>query len=312
MLRFFHPAVGDLMFSKEETDFPFVSIIICTYNRRHLLNDCLSSVFRMDYPKSKYEVIIIDGGSTDGTSEIQLEYKEIRFFTERICGLANARNKGAELAKGSIVIYTDDDCIVDSQWIKNLLLGFQLSSSIMGVGGPVFPSNSSPVPKKIYVKAALGLFDEGKERKFVDGIITSNSAFKREIFRTIKFDETLGTTRRGKLILCGEDVDFSKSIIKNNYRLLYTPYAKVYHQVRKDRVRVAYIVKHASHKGLSTAMTFKKEKKSRIWMIRFSVGGLLQSFMLIFKNRSFTTCYRIIVSMSAFFISVTGLDNILI
>ena len=221
-------------------------------------------------------------------------------------------NKGAELAKGDIVVYTDDDCIVDSQWIKNLTLGFQLSSSIKGVGGPVFPLISNPVPKKIYVKAALGLFDEGKKRKFVDGLVTSNSAFKKEIFNTIKFDETLGTTRRGKLILCGEDVDFSKSIIKDNYKLLYTPSAKVYHQLRRNRIRVVYIVKHALHKGISTVMTFKKEKKSRIWIIRFSIGGLVQSFMLIFKNQSFTTCYRIIVSMSAFFISITGLDTVLI
>ena len=155
------------MFSQKETDLPFVSIIVCTYNRKRLLNDCLSSILRIDYPKSKYEVIVIDGGSTDDTLELQLQFEEIRFFTERTGGLANARNKGAELAKGDIVVYTDDDCIVDSQWIKNLTLGFQLSSSIKGVGGPVFPLISNPVPKKIYVKAALGLFDEGKKENLL-------------------------------------------------------------------------------------------------------------------------------------------------
>ena len=79
------------MFSQKETDLPFVSIIVCTYNRKRLLNDCLSSILRIDYPKSKYEVIVIDGGSTDDTLELQLQFEEIRFFTERTGGLANAR-----------------------------------------------------------------------------------------------------------------------------------------------------------------------------------------------------------------------------
>ncbi len=289
----------------------FISIVICTFNRKRLLSECIRSILESDYPKSLYEILVIDGGSRDGTIEIKRQFPNIRFIVEQRHGLAYARNKGAELAKGSIIVYTDDDCIVDKGWLRNLILGFDYSSKVGGVGGPVFPAFPQLIPKKILVKPALGLFDEGSEVKFVDGIITSNSAFKREIFRIAQFDESLGTTRKGKLILCGEDVDFCKTIVGLNYKLLYVPSARVYHQVRKDRVNVAYIIKHASHHGLSWANFFKKTKNSRLWMIRFAMVQLIKNVSLVASDRSFTVCYKIIASFSALFVCVTGLERIL-
>jgi GT2 family glycosyltransferase len=273
---------------------------------------CLNSIYAQDYPESNFEVIVVDGGSTDGTKELCKEFPNIRFVTEKRFGLAHARNKGAELAHGSIVAYTDDDCIVDKYWLNNLVLGFRHFPSIAGVGGPVCPAHPDAIPQKILVKPALGLFDEGENIKLLQGIITSNSAFKREIFSAIQFDETLGTTRRGKLILCGEDVDFCQTLTKSGYKLLYTPSAKVYHQISKDRIRVWYIVKHAVHGGISMTKFLEKEKNSRVWMIRFAVGGLAQRLLAIIADRSFTSCYKIINSTSTLFICLTGMDKILL
>jgi len=296
----------------ERRELPFVSIVICTYNRKNLLRMCLNSIYAQDYPESNFEVIVVDGGSTDGTKELCKEFPKIRFITESRFGLAYARNLGAELARGSIVAYTDDDCIVDRHWLRNLVSGFRFSKSTAGVGGPVYPLHPETIPKKILVEPALGLSDEGENIKLVQGIITSNSAFKREIFSAIQFDETLGTTRRGKLILCGEDVDFCQILTKSGYKLLYMPFAKVYHQISKDRIRVPYIVKHAVHNGISTTKSFEKEKNSRIWMIRVAVGRLVQSLLAIISDRSFTSCYKIIASMSTLLICLTRLDKILL
>jgi len=296
----------------EVRELPFVSIIICTYNRKKLLEECLNSIFAVDYPKSLYEVIIVDGGSTDGTEELCEKFRGIRFIVENKHGLAYARNKGAEMAKGFIVAYTDDDCIVDKSWLKNLVLGFQFSKNVIGVGGPVHPLRPEIIPKKIYVEAALGLFDRGEEIKLVRGIITSNSAFKREIFKTVQFDERLGVTRRGKLILSGEDVDFCQTLIKRGYKLLYTPYAKVYHQIPINRIRTSYIVKRAIHSGISTAKFFAKEKKSRIWIIRLAVGRLAQSILKTASDRSFTSCYKLLQLASTLLVCLTGFDKILL
>jgi glycosyltransferase involved in cell wall biosynthesis len=299
------------MLTDENQKLPFVSVVVCTYNRKNLLKSCINSIYAQDYPKSKFEIIIIDGGSTDGTKELCKQFPKIRFIVESKHGLAYARNKGAELARGSIVAYTDDDCIVDKNWLKNLVAGFQLSKSIVGVGGPVYPLHPEIIPKKIHVKAALGLYDEGENTKLTQGIITSNSAFKKEIFKTIKFDETLGVTRRGKLILCGEDTAFCQAITTSGYKLLYTPHAKVYHQINNERTKIPYIVKHALHGGITKTRIFHNKNQSRIWAIRYAAGQLIQCILKIPSDTSFTSCYNLIYSTSTLCISLTGLDRIL-
>lgn len=294
---------------------PFVSIVICTYNRKNLLKACLNSISAMDYPRSCYEIIIVDGGSNDGTQELCKEFLKIRFVMESRFGLAYARNKGAELARSDIVVYTDDDCVVDKQWLSSLVAGFRLSESIVGVGGPAYPLPAEMIPKKILVKPALGLYDEGDKVKLTQGLVGANFAFKREIVTITRFDETLGranATRNRRLILSGEDDDFCRTLIRSGHKLLYVPTARVYHQIPKDRIRVSYIVKHAVHNGISMTRVFEKEKNSRIWMIRFAVGGLVQSLLSIISDRSFTSCYRTISSISTLFVCLTRFDKILL
>lgn len=291
-----------------DADLPSVSVVVCTLNRKKLLRECLTSLFAIDYPPSRYEVIVIDGGSHDGTQEITSEFPQIHLAVEPRFGIAYARNRGAELARGVIVAYTDDDCIVGRAWLKNLVKGFQCSPQIMGVGGPVFPAFSQ-LPKKILVNPALGLFDEGQEPKYVNGIITSNSAFKRELFGIAHFDEDLGATRRGQLLLCGEDVEFCRTITGYKFKLFYEPGAKVYHKIRRDRVKVSYIIRHAVTNGVSIAKLNQKTKKSRMWMVRYALVGLLRSVYSVIDDRSFSVCYQIIVYFSASFISVAGIEN---
>lgn len=294
-----------------EKQLPFISVVICTYNRKRLLKDCLESVFAMQYPESRTELIVVDGGSNDGTAELCKEFPKIRFVIEKKRGLATARNIGANLARGSIVAYTDDDCVVDKYWLMNLARGFRVSESFVGVGGPVCPLHPDIIPDKILVKPALGLFDEGNSSKLVNGIITSNCAFKKNVFKMAKFDEELGVTRRGKLILMGEDVDFCNRLVDLGCKLLYTPNARVYHQVFNERVRVKYVIKHAMHNGLSTSVFLMRKTKSRIWTVRMTLSALVQGFFGLTVDRSFTSCYKIVRSFSALIASVTSMDRII-
>lgn len=293
---------------------PFVSIVICTLNRRVLLKDCLSSIFALDYPKTNFEVIIVDGGSTDSTRSLMMDFPEIRFLTETRFGLAHARNTGAKHAKGSIIVFTDDDCIVDKQWLRNLVSAFQISSSIIGVGGPVYPANPEIIPKKLLVEAALGLFYEGEKAKLVDNVITSNVAFKREAFIVARFDESLGITRRGNLLVSGEDIDFCRSLKRAGYNFLYNPKARVYHQISPSRVNASYILKRALHNAVSYQKRLLKWECAdasipRIKAIRYIVGQIVQNFSSFLRKRSFSTCYVLIVSMATLFVCVAFLDK---
>jgi glycosyltransferase involved in cell wall biosynthesis len=286
-----------------------VSVVICTLNRKNLLKDCLNSILETDFQKSKYEIIVVDGGSNDGTDILCKQMPDVRFVVERRFGLAHARNRGADLARGKVVAYTDDDCIVGKYWLKSLVLGLQNFPRVAGVGGPVYPIHPEIIPKKIFVKAALGLLDQGEDVKPADGIITSNAAFRKEIFQEIRFDDSIGASRRGNLILCGEDTDFCTTLGECKLQIFYIPSAKVYHQVQARRLRVPYIIKHAIHNGITrTRMNLKR--CSRVWAIRYSVGQLVQYGMRVPFDTSFTSCYNLIYGMSTLLVSLTGLDKL--
>jgi glycosyltransferase involved in cell wall biosynthesis len=300
------------MLSAETKEIPFVSIVICTYNRKDLLKDCLNSIFSANYPSSLYEVIVVDGGSTDGTIDLRKVFPNIRFIVESRSGLAHARNKGASLAHGSVVAYVDDDCVVDKEWLRNLVKGLKYSKNVVGVGGPVFPLHPEVIPPKIFVLAPLGFFDEGKVMKFVSGIVMPNSAFRRAIFKTIQFDETLGVTKKGRFILFGEDTDFCKRIIDAGNKLLYTPYSRVYHQIIPERLTVRYLIRHAIGGGIINTKFILKSRNSRLWALRISFGALVQEFFKTASDRSFTSCYMLVTALSTILMSATSLDEILV
>ena len=106
-----------------------VSIVIPSYNRRSFLEPCLESLTKQTF--HKFEVIIVDDGSTDGTIEYLAEFKKghpdihLRWFIhEENLGANAARNRGVQEAEGSFVAFLDDDCIVKPEWLEELIKGF--------------------------------------------------------------------------------------------------------------------------------------------------------------------------------------------
>jgi glycosyltransferase involved in cell wall biosynthesis len=100
-----------------------ISVVIPTYNRKNILIKCLSALFNQNYPKERYEVIVVDDGSTDGTEELIRKMGiispcSLRFFKQKKKGPAAARNLGIKNAQGRLILFTDDDCIADKNLIR--------------------------------------------------------------------------------------------------------------------------------------------------------------------------------------------------
>lgn len=110
------------------------SIIIATYNRRDLLELSLHSFNFQDYNKNKFEVILIDDGSTDNTYDmiksLDANYNLIFLRNEKNRGAAFARNIGLKNAKGDIIIFSDSDCIVPPNFISDHLKYHSTNSKI--------------------------------------------------------------------------------------------------------------------------------------------------------------------------------------
>src|ERR1035437_10087004 len=101
---------------------PLVSIIIPAKNASSHINACLDSLKKLEYPD--YEVLIINDGSSYPTKDILASFSGIRVIETAGIGPSAARNLGLKEAKGEYIAFTDADCIVHPQWLKELLKGF--------------------------------------------------------------------------------------------------------------------------------------------------------------------------------------------
>ncbi|MBN2422222.1 glycosyltransferase [Candidatus Woesearchaeota archaeon] len=123
-----------------------ISIIIPTYNRKDVLEVSLTSLFYLNYPKNKYEIIIVDDGSDDNTVEMikklkpscNLNYiywprKKPYSFGKAGNRAGPARNIGAKYASGEILLFIDSDIIADPDILQNLIKGFNTNIVFLGV-----------------------------------------------------------------------------------------------------------------------------------------------------------------------------------
>ena len=106
------------------TDNPFISVIIPVKNEAILLSRCLDSLKHLNYPQEKLEIIIADGLSTDNTRDVALSYGAKLVANEKQV-VGSGRNCGFKESKGSLIAFTDADCIFHPDWLKNSVKYFK-------------------------------------------------------------------------------------------------------------------------------------------------------------------------------------------
>ncbi len=119
---------------------PFMSIVVLAYNAAGTVGRALDSLLAQDYPRDRYEIIVVNDGSTDNTAQILAGYGEqIRVITSpHNKGIPYGRNAGLEAARGDVYVGFDGDCEADSDWLSELAKGYELPA-VAGVGGRIVP-----------------------------------------------------------------------------------------------------------------------------------------------------------------------------
>lgn len=124
---------------------PSVSFIIPTFNSQEYLKDCLESIIKQDYPKGEYEILVVDGNSTDNTRQIAAEYK-VRVIHNSQKDPETAKSLGIQNAKGEIIVLLDSDNeIIKKDWLSKMVKPLLVDPQLFGVESFYFPKKGESI-----------------------------------------------------------------------------------------------------------------------------------------------------------------------
>ena len=236
-------------------EYPLVSVVIATRDRLGSLQPCLSSILASDYPN--FEVIVVDNAPrSEETARFMrsafASSTNVRYLREDIPGLAIAHNRALPALKGEIVAFTDDDVLVDRNWLTSLVMNFQQDPMTGCVTGMILPYELETAPQ--FWIEQFGGFGKGykrivydlKEKRSHDILFPysagrfgsgANMAFRTSVLTSLGgFDGALGA---GTLAKGGDDLAIFFDVIASGSRLVYEPDALIYHKHRRDYAGLA-------------------------------------------------------------------------
>lgn len=214
------------------TALPGISIVVVVLNGAAYARGCALSLLAQDYA-GPHEVIFVDGGSADGTTDILASIEGIKTIS-CLEGIAASRNRGIAGATFPFVAFTDVDCLVPATWLRDFMTCFQLhqTPSLAGVGG----SNTAVHDGRLWTSALnlmkhtfLGSNGSIYGTAFaadrpVDHIATINCLYDAALLRAQPFLISLHPT--------GEDAELSWRLYRSGYTFMYCAGATILHHLR--------------------------------------------------------------------------------
>ncbi|WP_210439611.1 glycosyltransferase family 2 protein [Nocardioides xinjiangensis] len=225
---------------------PGVTVVVATHDRPRQLQQCLESLLATRYPD--LQVIVVDNApSSSATGDmVRRDYPEVTYVREDVAGLARAHNRGLEHVSTPVVAFTDDDVVVDRDWIGSLAQHFS-SERVGCVTGLIWPAELE-TPGQAMIEAHGGFGKGFTTRAFnlngsrpddplfpyTAGALGSgaNMAFRTDVLRSLGgFDPALGAGSAGR---GGDDLAAFLDVIEAGYTVVYEPSAIVHHHHRRE------------------------------------------------------------------------------
>lgn len=199
------------------------SVVVPTHNQAPLLQRCLAHVLFQTYPH--FEVIVVDDGSDDGTPALlRLHFRQVLCLSQPHRGPAAARNRGIAAARGDVVAFTADDCLVPPDWLARLAEGLGNTPEAAGVGGYRVPAaglaETSAYSRYEHWQLAQS-YPRLRDARF-GGSETPAGAAHNVAYRRAVLDEARGFDERFPYP-AGEDEELKSRLCDRGHRLLYLP-----------------------------------------------------------------------------------------
>jgi GT2 family glycosyltransferase len=204
---------------------PSISVVVPTFGRPQELRGCLEALAALDYPRERYEVVVVDDGSDPpmgpwaGATDAGLR---IRWLRQANAGPAAARNAGARAATAEILAFTDDDCRPASDWLSAIAAALARDPEALcgGTTTNALEHSACSVASHAIVDVAIEhLHARGDDLRFFP---SNNLALRADAFASIGgFDEAFRTA---------EDRDLCDRWLRAGRPLVRAPLAKVAHR----------------------------------------------------------------------------------
>lgn len=214
---------------------PLISVIVCTRNRAAVLKEALVRLQQsLSMRPGEYDIVIVDNGSHDGTHAVveaacSNSPCAITYVYEPRAGLSRARNAGLAAAKGGLLAFTDDDCLVSPDWLRNAADAIQNEPELSGLCGRVLPYDEGASSSIVSVKTDT----TPKRYRYPCSPFVghgNNMAFRRQVLEEIGgFDLDLGP---GAPMGAAEEFDVIYRVLRAGHTLAYEPQCVIQHRAR--------------------------------------------------------------------------------
>jgi len=204
-----------------------------------------------------FEVVIVDNGSIDDTPEVVASYVDrlpIRCVSQPVPGLSNARNKGLNAARGRFILWTDDDVLLDEDWLASYLEAFREDPDVAIFGGRAVPRYNAPrsewfIEQEADLGSLLAIRDmpdwtDVKPSQLPFGL---NFAVRRDVQLRHTYNPDLGVAPGRRI--GGEESAMIRAALAEGAKGRWVWAATVYHVIPVHRQSIAYIFDYYSSQG---------------------------------------------------------------
>ena len=237
-----------------------ISVIIPTRNRAALLGPCLASLCEQRLDPARFEICVVDNGSTDMTPKvvelINAHYPKHRVFIvdEPQLGVTHARNAGVRHTTAPLVAQTDDDATVPPDWLEHFLAAFaEHDKSVCKVGGEIIPIWGGPRPAWLtdgmlpLLSASSGF---GDRPRFVDeGLLEGNSCYRRDALAAGGNFPTMLGHKGNNLLSADNAIDLVLHM--SGWKLYYDPSITINHNIHANRLTPTWMRRRYFWQGVS-------------------------------------------------------------
>jgi glycosyltransferase involved in cell wall biosynthesis len=288
-----------------------ISVILCTYNRDRYIFNVLQSIAEGDLPHSEYEIVLVDNNSNDNTKaecdRFVEHYPDIKFnyCVERQQGLSYARNCGIRQAKGDLLVYVDDDALVNKEYLSTYARFFAHNNDAVAAGGPILPQyDGCEEPEWIshYTRQLVTgkLYLGEHEREFPHDAFPGggNAAYRKSVFDAVGlFNVELG--RKGNSLIGAEEKDLFDKMTSRGMKFYYLPTAILYHLIPPKKLTQDYFNRLTYGIGVSehyrTLQIGKKKYLVRLAKEAIKWGGTIVLWISFALKGQFSKGNKLVV-----------------